>query len=355
MSVNVSAISTENVFKFKTTCYFRNGKKRIHLLSESYEHISSVMKLIQEYTKIVDPNATLRCHKVKPVEDSALQSEGFTHSVNIHDILPRMVAQFYGKSAFYGNCHGSALVTSGLFPIMTSRRPFDSFTLNRTEPIALENIRMGDLVSIGGGAHSFVFLSHEFCFSTNGLSNPLELHRTSDVLKFYRYPTETLKVSNPLMNVTVLRKREHLIGFDEFIPTLMEMFRLMEILVPDPEPRSSSRWAEIDPLDQNLRRIAFSTLQRSELSAIDKETVLSIYHVARGQMYIDSCTMPFKEALNLLIATAFPPPMPSLENKVQVHDNLSKTTDASWKSLSLIVAIFAAIFFLASGMVKTRA
>lgn len=164
---------------------------------------------------------------IEQVNDVFLTKIGLTHQVDIQGILPRAVRIFFGyNKGILANCHGTALVTAGIFPVLTPKiSPIHSeWVRENLSVVPLKDIQGGDLVLLGNDVHSFVFINHELCLSMNGVCcKPLELCLTFDVLKRYGFDPDALKREKSKA-IKIYRKiREN--DFEPMMPCILEYFR----------------------------------------------------------------------------------------------------------------------------------
>jgi ankyrin repeat protein len=186
----------------------QHGEK-LYLLGKDPSFLREKGRLIGEYAAKIAHPLGIEEFKIKEVRAGEDRQYGFIHSIALHRLLPNTLLASYGQQApnqAKANCYGAAMMASGITSAMTYMELSDSFSLAAAiaQKISLPNLSLGDLVFLKEGpeesywpgeegAHSFVFLSHDFCLSMNGWGQPLEFYSTADVLQRYGYPGDILR------------------------------------------------------------------------------------------------------------------------------------------------------------------
>ncbi|TAL60813.1 MAG: hypothetical protein EPN84_09010 [Legionella sp.] len=238
-------------------------KNKIILYGTSMDAIHEKMNLLTLYTKTVDPNKSFKEVKIRKLSKStAFFDEGFTHAVNLNNLLPRVVEVLYGNHSFvekFGNCHGAALIAAGIFPVMAN-----GFLINQMQKISFADLAPGDIISLNGSLdHSLVFLDFDLCISMNGRGQPFEIHSLKEVLELYKSSLEALK-SGDNEQFTIYRKLEKYIFPESIMLPLLEFYELV-----------ASRARYIYPCDANYSRIAeiAGRFHQETLNALNDSTL----------------------------------------------------------------------------------
>lgn len=260
--------------------------KVITIESSDLQFLSQTFELISQYTRKVDPAIPLKTPNFKQVSAT-------TYSVEIQDILPRMVRVFFGAHSLAGNCHGSALVTSGIFPVLSYLPRGLPITTNwvreKLEDVDLKNITSGDLVNLScqGDSHSFVFLSHDLCLSMNGKGKTLDLCRTSDVLELYGFPANALTTpSSHSSAISIFRKKGNETYFEGIMPTLIEYFGAYTSLFSSPSISCHPIFPRLAGIKKEIKTFGLSAQKKPELSESSKAAVRFMSQLCKGSFPI---------------------------------------------------------------------
>ncbi len=259
--------------KFKTFCFESRKGKRILLASNSKKFIARTITLITEYTKKIDPSISLTFPVVKQIHEKSLSSQGFTYRANIQTILPRTVRLFYGKyQAIVSNCHGTALVSAGIFPVekFVDRTPLsEDWVYKKFQKIKLKDIATGDLVYLDDiwNHHSFVYLSHEVSISMNGIGRKLKLYPTSDILEQYGFSRDALISKLKSQNIRIYRKVERQNDFEPVMPVILEYWKMYSELSKFPVPAQHPKYFRILPIHDQLKNFVLTAPRSSKDAA----------------------------------------------------------------------------------------
>lgn len=200
----------------------KRENNEIHLLGKNSEFLQEKWALLREYAEQINTSLEISGCCIENVVNDEELNLGFTKFVSIHELLPKHVRTHLGLRSTEGNCHGAARLATGKSPSIIY---VDRIDVSRDlEEIPLENLSIGDLVFLKmgpkgtqhegeRGAHSFIYLSDDFCLSMNGTGHKLKFYPTSDVLRHYGYPVDVLMTSKATeafrQNIVLLRKSSY--------------------------------------------------------------------------------------------------------------------------------------------------
>lgn len=125
--------------------------------------------------------------------------QNYAYSLNLDLILPSIVKTILDISHRYSgtsiantlNCHGGALVASGIFPMTECyEEPIDCKRIPEgVHSIPIEAIIPGDIITLVSDTrdydHSIVYLTDELCISINGRNRPMGIYAIKEVLNGY--------------------------------------------------------------------------------------------------------------------------------------------------------------------------
>jgi len=240
--------------------YQNNHLKETLLVSSDYNLLKSKCDLIVQYTKKIDPNATIEAYDIKElpqdqekispimlvafenyhvkdpypteVKLNALKDNGYQFYVNVTALLPRPVKALYGERL---TCKHASPIAGGLFPLPINLSDIESvlfdkkpdqilLTSNPKENIHHPSIRVGDIMRIGFdndgqfvSTHEFIYLDEDICISANGVVEPMLIHLTQDVLMLY--------VHKSTYQLNVLRKQQDWHYSEELVNALVDFYK----------------------------------------------------------------------------------------------------------------------------------
>lgn len=198
-------------------------KENIVLLGTSAAELKERIQTLIQYTKQFETQAVfgeLSIQSLTP--EISFFKKGFTHSVTLNSILPRHLKALYGSNSYTnnGNCHGAACYAAGIYPALTTGYKV------AMDVIEFDNLSIGDVVSLKGLDHSFLFLDNELCISMNGAGASLEIQPLQNVLEIYKALPSILTKEHSA-KITIYRKPKNCYSPEELLGSMYALFELI--------------------------------------------------------------------------------------------------------------------------------
>ncbi len=217
--------SLENCSATDYTIQHNDANKTVSIVSNDLDFLKEKWLLISEYTRKVDP-------VVKSKNVFITERSNGIYKMDIHEILPRPLRALYGThriNTWQGNCHGTAIVAAGIFPVMSGlENPFElSLTKSKTYEISHDKVSSGDIIFHQD--HSIVFLDNDLVISMNGAGESLEIQPIKNVIKIY----ECFQKEQEKEKLLILRKVENWHYPEEIMPSILEYYDLLSSVSND--------------------------------------------------------------------------------------------------------------------------
>lgn len=218
----IAAGSKSTIFKIVHDDYF------CILVSNDFHFLENKIKILQQYTKSVDPlspEAEIEIDSTEECKRSLIHDfaeEGYTHFTVLNGHFPRLVEALYGqhrRKAATSNCHGTALFGAGILPVLSDPDNPRQLLKEKAHNILVENIRPGDLIYSPG--HSFIYLDEDICLSMNGRGKLIKIYTTNSVMNMCE--PEILP-----SRILIFRKNEDWFIPEPIITALLEFYEFSD-------------------------------------------------------------------------------------------------------------------------------
>ncbi len=260
----------------------RDKENHIVMYGKELAFLKETWEMLAIYRKTIDEGATLGEFKCEPLGSSSAQAKkGMAYSVCLDEILPPLVRALYGvhpANRAGGNCHGAALVATGIFPVMYcfSRATELLIVEKKTDPIPVDQLACGDLVHLSkftNVTHSFVFISHSICISMNGSLQPLTIDNTATMLRRFHYPADCLRSPpNKDYPIEIFRKKKDWHYPKEVTSSLIAFYNFEKSSYMEPASLNHEVVKELVKLTQ-------SYALRTDLSEDESQAARAIFRI----------------------------------------------------------------------------
>lgn len=171
-------------------------------------------------------------------KSNQILDQHYAYALNLDFILPTAVKTIFNLSHRYErshvtnrlNCHGSALIASGIFPMANYYEEHirEEDLANGIHAIAFEKREPGDIITLVHYDHSMVYLTDDLCISTNNRCATMGIYTIKEVISIY-IPKLQYNSLTDLLGISRFYRKTASVQYSDSLINMVREIYLLEL------------------------------------------------------------------------------------------------------------------------------